>query len=383
MRNDYQYALIICRKNGEQAGQASVRVDWNPALECFRFSELRSGREPAAGEACSIQPIWHRNTGPPYVEGFRIRRTCETGVDQGNGASRAFTTAYFADLSAKAATAMVEKGILEGGETYRSVVVAYESQRDAESDSRGMSQVRRLEEAAPLKEALLADFLERSAQAGLRHEVDFQVFAPGAVLDELVDICRRAGDRGQEAGGMLIGHLHRDSGLPDVFAGITAQIPARHTVGERDRLTFTPETWTDMRAAVELRNRDELLLGWYHSHPIRAWCEACPPRKRSECSYASDYFSEQDRVLHRTVFPLPYHTAIVVNDPDPEAITLSAFGWREGRIEARGIRVLDGGGSAGNWRPEFPRSEQGGNDAERRPPAEDPERPCGVAQLPG
>jgi hypothetical protein len=54
-----------------------------------------------------------------------------------------------------------------------------------------------------------------------------------------------------------------------------------------------------------------------------------------------DFLSEDDRLLHRTIFPRAYGLALVVNDVSFSDPTHSLFGWRNGLIELRDYRVLD------------------------------------------
>ena len=54
----------------------------------------------------------------------------------------------------------------------------------------------------------------------------------------------------------------------------------------------------------------------------------------------TDYFSAQDRLLHRTVFPAAYSVALVVNELAEDRSTLSLFGWRQGMVVQRGFQAL-------------------------------------------
>ena len=127
---------------------------------------------------------------------------------------------------------------------------------------------------------------------------------------------------------------------------MTAQIPAQHTEQELARLTFTPETWTAVDAALALRDGGEIQLGWWHSHPASHWCDACPPEKRQRCKTAGtpsgDFFSAHDVALHRAVFPRAYSIALVLSDGCGNAGTpvWRLFGWRYGMVMARGFHLM-------------------------------------------
>ena len=76
------------------------------------------------------------------------------------------------------------------------------------------------------------------------------------------------------------------------------------------------------------------MVGWWHSHPVLEWCKDCAPEKRAQCALAQGFLSEDDRLLHRTVFPRAYSVALVVNDLE-SGPTFSLFGWSRGLIAAR------------------------------------------------
>jgi hypothetical protein len=93
--------------------------------------------------------------------------------------------------------------------------------------------------------------------------------------------------------------MHRDPALPEIFAEVSAQVPAEHTQGTVAKLTFTAETWSAAHAAIHLRNQQEVYLGYWHSHPVREWCKSreCSPEKQKTCHLAKDFFSEDDSAV--------------------------------------------------------------------------------------
>lgn len=349
-RVDHHYQILLYREDGGMVGQAAAVVDWQPALVEAWFSGLRSGQDDAACGPGDIRPLWHEQAGRPFLRGFAV---------QGGGGPRAeFTTAYFHDLAVEASAQLVEQGILDKDESFRYVVTAYDRDRDTPSETgaeagRGAA-AQRLPPRLSTPPADLGPLLERGRPAGPATPGELPFLVPAGVLRQMERRATEAADRGEETGGVLIGHLWRDPARRDLFAEVRALLPARHTTSGRDRLTFTPDTWADLRAALDLRGRDELLLGWFHSHPFRAWCQDrdCPPERRSACRLAGNYFSAQDRVLQRTVFPMPYHLALVVNEGGPGRVTFSGFGWRGGLIVPRGVLVLDDASHAAAWHGE-------------------------------
>jgi hypothetical protein len=183
--------------------------------------------------------------------------------------------------------------------------------------------------------------IHRSAGQTNADDVTVPIVIPRRILDETRELAARAGDN--ETGGILIGHLRRDTTLPELFVEITAQVPATHAPADVNRLTFTPETWTAAQAAVDLRGGQEAFLGWWHYHVIKEVCRNCPDEKKLACPWAHGFLSEDDRLLHRTVFPRAYSCALVVSDiADGHDVAFALFGWRHGLLEARGFHVTDG-----------------------------------------
>jgi hypothetical protein len=155
-----------------------------------------------------------------------------------------------------------------------------------------------------------------------------------------------------------------------VFVEITAQIPAVGADATETRLRFTGESWTAIAAALRERTSsrraaagdsggplarpgrpgrslagaghsgplEEQMLGWWHSHPVREWCKACPDDRQRQCSVRKGFFSEHDRALHRAVFSTAWHAGLLVNDT-LDGPTFTLFGWRRGELVPRGFHA--------------------------------------------
>lgn len=337
LKNDYRFALVLFGEEGETLGSAAVEADWEPAVQWTSFYFLRRGELPlndGCGTAC-ILPLWDREAGEPYCRGFRV------SIDRSGRSpcTSDFPAGYFRRLAAKAAALFVEKGKLEEGATFRYVVVAL-PKKDARDVSPGNGlQVE--QRVAPLRllESSLHEWQQRATPVGVIDGDDMPVFVPQFLLDQVT--AQTTAERGRETGGILIGHLHHDT-QPEIFAEVTAQIPAEHTRGDSVKLTFTPETWAAVDAAIKLRGQSEYYLGYWHSHPVRSWCAAreCTLEKQRNCKLARDFFSTDDEALLRAVFPRGYSLALVANDTAFQDITFSWFGWREGSIQPRGYYLM-------------------------------------------
>jgi len=198
--------------------------------------------------------------------------------------------------------------------------------------------VRRKRTAPVIREKPLAGLEKDARTFGRRHESDLRVFLPGAVLRETMLASREAGS--SEIGGILIGNFFRDPESRELYLEVTAQIPARHAGSSLTRLTFTPETWTAVQAAIDLRRRGETWLGWWHSHSfMKKVCDTCE-KKGKGCSSHAAFLSEQDLHLHRTVFSGAHHLALVLSDSPCSGFIWALFGWREGMVTLRGFDIV-------------------------------------------
>ncbi|MFY9573147.1 MAG: hypothetical protein WAV20_17235, partial [Blastocatellia bacterium] len=99
--NGYQYVIELFREDDSPLGQASVNVDWGPAEEWAKFQALRRGllSPNETGRVSSIEPLWLRNLGEPYLEGFRVNIATNAGE-----AATDFATGYFKALASQASS---------------------------------------------------------------------------------------------------------------------------------------------------------------------------------------------------------------------------------------------------------------------------------------
>ncbi len=328
--------MELLRPDGTTIGRASLEPDWEPAIEWSRLTGLRTLGvwAPESRAERSLEPLWHSRLGEPYMRGFRIRLASQDGVAWHED----FSVRYFGSLARAAAVQLVEAGALDTSEgfLYRALAYAHD-----EGSPEGPDSFTVVDHPPPLaiREASRSALMDLSAPGGDVNREDFEVFLPQTILEQASALTAGAGE--METGGVLIGHLGREPGQPDIWAEITALIPARHTVGQSTKLTFTSDTWTDVRRAVELRAESELVLGWFHSHPQYAWCreKQCPIEAQRRCSAADGFLSTDDVALHRTMFPRAFTIALLMTH-SIKGIVPRLFGWRAGFLKPRGYRVV-------------------------------------------
>jgi len=336
----YHYLASLYSAEGSLLSRLAITPDWYPATEAARFRALRQCRSNALPGPARIQPIWDTETGAPLTAGVRAivtdgedrEVTCEVGIT------------YFKAQLQGAAADLIRTGKLQEGDTYQYVVHAIAA-ADSLAQPVGATalqwDVEDVSETVLSGQRPLRDLIEVSTPYGDDPDLapaqeDYPVFIPRAVLMAAEQLKEAAGEN--ETGGILIGHLWRDTDTSEIYAEITGLVPARHTVEKSTSLRFTAQTWDAVQQAIALRNRGESWIGWYHTHPSRYWCK-CDPESQKHCPLGEQFFSNDDLTVHRTVFSRGFHIALVTGDrPRPEGgweMVHALYGWRDGSVQSR------------------------------------------------
>jgi len=327
----HRYLVHLLKRDGQRLGDWPASVDWEPAGEWALWQGIRRGELPdAAVGTTTILPIWHARAGEPFVGGLRAAVTAD-----GCRSESELPLSYFTRLVESLSANLVREGVLQPREEFHFLVSAFPAGREGDG-IRAAS--REVPAPLPLSRGRLDRFLRRGMPSGPEIDGDMAVFIPRRILDEAIDLVRAS--PGIETGGIFIGRLRRDP-RPEVFADVTALIPASHTEGSATRLHFTAASWAAIRDAIALRRRDEIPLGWVHSHPQEI-CETCEKRREGACAGCGVYFSADDVVLHRTVFPRAFGFAIVISPAAAESgFAWAMFGWRQGILAERGFFIIE------------------------------------------
>jgi hypothetical protein len=339
MMERYRYALEICKEDDVVLGQVPVEPDFEPALEWARFQWIRQtgAAVPTTGVGrLLIEPVWDVERGAPYLSGFRV---VSPGPDEEVASVEfpaTYLTTHLSSEARRASADFVKKGQLQAGEVFRYRVFALRTEKARARPETGTEiVVEEIDRPLPLTEQAMHPFVEVSVARGELAVDDLPVFIPQGVLDEAKGLARQAGEI--EVGGVLVGRLCSDPVTRGLFVEITAQLPARHTVANATKLTFTPETWADIDGVLELRGRDELKVSWWHYHPN--FCRNCPAEARARCTFSSEFFSAEDVHLHRTCFGRAFNVAFLISDLEDRGLVWSCFGWRRGVVTPRGFHV--------------------------------------------
>ena len=339
LRDQYQYALALERLDHTSLGQFTATLDWGPACEWVRFMALRNhglGALPN-GEALTVEPEWEAARGEPHVGGLRVKLA---GNGNGNGAAEVkLPLTYFRGAAQKVSQALIAKQILQPREEFHYSVVAFRNPTQERTRGKHSFTVKEVASPVIVKTAPARGLFAEATAFGTQYEDDVVLFLPQRLLDEAAALTRAAG--ADETAGLLIGHVCRDPNNRRVFLETTDLIPAKHTRSGLTAVTFTAETWTAAESAIQLRRSGEIMLGWFHSHPAKFWCSPnCGPEARRACPLARSFFSGEDCLLHRAVFPVAYGVALVVTHAEA-GMRYAVFGWRHGLIMQRGFHVLN------------------------------------------
>lgn len=331
----YRLSITLFAEDGAILGTVPAECDWEPIHEWTRLHFQRRGllSPRVENESASVLPLWAANNGEPLCRGLRlqIEQPGRTPV------SSDFPNTLFKDRAGALASVLVEQHKLRDGDVYSYIVAAHpaEETRDA-----GRFLVRDTSPCLPVQDGSIDEFLVRANPSGILDVDDIPVFVASRVLEEAAVQTRQ--QQGTETGGILIGRLWRDPRAAEIFAEVSAQIPAECTTGTSVRLTFTPETWTAAAATLRSRARGEVFLGYWHSHPVREWCssKSCTAEAQKTCVFARDFFSADDKAVMRTAFPRAWCVAIVANDAAC-GLSFSMFGNRRGTTQPRGFYVSE------------------------------------------
>ena len=334
---NYNFVLELRKPDQSSLGTYPVMMDWAPAEEWARLMALREGSDLAkhAGVRTTVEPEWDNSQGEPYVGGVRVTLGC-------NGAAHPpviLPFAYFGQAAVQAGKDLVARKLLEPKDKFHYSVVAFRAPERAPVRAGLSLTVEEVEAPSVVRAAPCNDLQRRSTVIGEAHAADTPVFLPQRVLDHAASLTHAAGSN--ETAGILIGHICRDAGSGRIFVEVTDLIPAKHTVAETMQVKFTAETWTAVEGAIQLRRSNEIMVGWFHSHPAKFWCSPnCGPEARRNCPLSRSFFSADDAALHRAVFPMAHAIALLTTNAEP-GLRHALFGWREGLIVQRGFQVLD------------------------------------------
>ena len=348
LNGGYQYMIEVVRQDGSRLDRYPVAPDWVPAHEWCHFLGVRRGTLPPVLTPfiTAIEPIWHPTLGGPYVQGIMVTASSHPYDSESERAciTTALPLEYFHRTFQQLSATLIKEGALQPTDVIKYYICAYPKGQTEQGEAQRPHARFAVEEVVhplPLEERSLAFYHQHSQHfeeetSTVQDIPDVQVFFHSQIMEEALELAKNAGDL--ETGGILIGHLHRDTTSTEIFLEVTAQIPAAHTQAQQTSLSFTSETWAAVQAALTLRKNKELWLGWWHCHPN--FCKHCPEERQKTCTLSKPFFSQEDGNLHREVFSRAFNVALLLTNRGAQGWATNAFGWRQGMIASRGPAII-------------------------------------------
>ncbi len=377
------------------------KVDWRPLLECARWSDvLAFPRPPIYLETSDavVRPNWDEQRGRPFVTSVHV------SYPEATGQSRGITVpvSYFHPTAQQIASELAERGVVTNGQVVPYDILAHQRTTESGSSDHDSSETARVDgsrqggesslggdepdvlSVEPIREPLLIErmplgpLLANSRATGEDDSSPMPTFVPEQILQQIIRKSMRT--RTLEVAGLLIGHVGYDSDREQLFTVVTGQLPARASEQTATSVRFTPDSWALADRDLAARGGNEIYLGWWHSHPARHWQtlrrgatenandhreEEDPPSSSesnrvttvgpgphtdpdstesvgSEPSRAGsgEFFSMDDRSLHRCCFARAYNVGLVISDSPDHGVTTPLFGWSGGMLVRREFHVL-------------------------------------------
>ncbi len=138
--------------------------------------------------------------------------------------------------------------------------------------------------------------------------------APQAAFasDTLFDMMGHGSDRtDREVGGILLGDFVQTPRGP--LTRVADIIIADSNEASLTHVTFTHDAWERIHTALDVRDDDLRIVGWYHTHPG-----------------FGPFLSAHDRFIHENFFAHPRHVALVL---DPVQCLIAVFSWCGSTVE--------------------------------------------------
>jgi proteasome lid subunit RPN8/RPN11 len=342
----YTFYLVPIDVNGQQSGPF-VELDesvFAPAIDWTNLDGIRKNVLPpfTAPSGFTLVPRWSETLGEPVVDGFVVQIL---GEDSAVAFSGTIPLMYF-EQHAKSFTRSDNGSTSQGISLFRIHAAREDSGVCDSADS--TFTLEKIKRPLDIRDTSFDNLLHASTcSSGTQQDtspgIDFPVFITEEAIDRAVQVSKASGKT--ESGGILAGYLCRDSHADqasDIFAVITEQIhaPVESENARETSIRFTPATWSHLRGALRDRNKGEMILSWYHSHPfLKSICGNVTECKDATCS-RSVFFSSADIQFHRIAFSSAWSTALVIGDAPCSGFNYGLYGWRRGMVVKRDFYIL-------------------------------------------
>jgi proteasome lid subunit RPN8/RPN11 len=338
----YQFRLELFHGGRRVHEIRLAHADFARAAEAAFFDGLRRGLfdeyDSRPEDAVIVPCFFTPDGGSPRVEGFEAAVPTPDGGEHRLAVDRRF----FHNLVRRTGAELILAGKVPQGAVLVYQATAYPGESARPPSGGLLIELEAETPEIPIRPSSRKALGPAQAWDAPRSD-DFPVLLPRHVIDEAVDEAKRAPER--EVGGVLLGHLRRDAESGELYLEVTCLVPAEQTHATELSVTFTGETWARVREVIAVRGEGEIFVGWMHSHPMR-FCAECPLPVRQECIDKVLFFSGDDEFLMELSFARPFMVGLLAAvEPRLEVALghapVKLFGWKNGKIEARGFEVID------------------------------------------
>ncbi len=332
-------------ENGRQVReQALGRADFLRAVQATMFDALRHQKTSQYNplpEAARVEPIFPPvQENSPWASGFLV----SAALPSGELYQREFGVHYFASSAARLRNRLTQEGKLKPGSQPTYQLAAYYDSVTGVPLPRAKSPIsfEAPQFNVPIRKVRQVDFGDWMPWDD-PDDQDVKVAVEQEVLEQAVEEARDAPDK--EVCGFLAGHVMQEPN-GDVFVLVTGLASgAGTTEASGTSVTFTPSTFVAARNILRLRDADETIVGWFHSHPFR-FCEACPLPTPSECISKVMFYSQDDVHVMERAFDQPFMVGLLAAvEPRIETaighLPVRLYGWRDGSVQQRGFHVVN------------------------------------------
>ena len=202
------------------------------------------------------------------------------------------------------------------------------------------SEVRSLVEILPDDDAAegglsvrsLSDYPNRERFGIVNERAPLQIVVAREALEQMRGIARA--DTRVEQGGILVGMSHINADVVGGFiVDVTNHILAESARGTHVQLRYTFEDWQRQTALLQAQYADKRVVGWYHTHLVKA----LRINAAGEKYFSELFFSEDDKFIHTQFFKERWYVALVLNPLGEPAF----FNWSNDTIvEAQGFHLV-------------------------------------------
>jgi hypothetical protein len=330
--------------------------DLLPMRDQVFWDGVRAGALPPDLHALEVEVHPGENESQDQLSGFVME------MSRGRqNYRRHFKPSTLSQTLARPLSKLLEDEVLKADDEYDFFLTARPSdEADARRSPVGQIQATSRSEALNFESGSLTEYMQNSEElmgptsrqlaAQEKKSKQMPLFVETDVWEEGRELARLGGE--DESAAVATGRLFRDTDSPEVFLVIDAFLQAEFAAEEKFSVTFSGDTWGQVRARLEQRRRrmnrpHEMIVGSVHGHNFqpaaddsgRKMCDACAVL--DVCSRSTAVASTDDFRWHRAVFAgQPWATLLIWgwNARDEEEWRM--YGLQNASLSPRTVRLL-------------------------------------------